>query len=482
MGLEVAGNMADNTGASAGTGVSTWYSKADREYMAAHGGQLPAKAAPLTEEDYKELLELALKEAVEQSPAKDLVGTASVKDLQGKYAGVTTTAADPAAAKAGKYDVSIDWGSSIREKVMDPADGQAYLAQRFSTVFHEVQHVEQKAMTNGDFTMEAYVEQRLDAYSKEHGLPREFMPQELIDRETEQGGLRYKAIVTQSVVNSMYPSMYARSYKTAITEVDADVEGLRGAIEFFDRHPEIKNRYGFNYDKQIMRTDEYDLLENTYQVTKAKPEELLSLMDGYCDQVYESMLAKEGASSLSQTPGRSEQVFLDQIKSGYDFSVEDLNSLSNDERNVILMEGARDVLLDPANQSRIASNIYAYKDHVAVTEDWAMDLYDAKIERAREREAQVEATDGKSVLVASASFESKMKTFGAGVDYYGISSDEYPVLDDWRSFAAVAKVDEGKLAPLPDAAPASEREVRAARLKLLGGGPSPSRDTGMEMC
>lgn len=367
--------------------VETWYSRADREALA-QGKPLPDPPAPLTKEDYEDLLNLALREAVENSPAKDLFGSASVADLSKDYgndgqnhdaagrsakvpAGVTRTSRAPKDATAGKYDVVIDWGRSIQDKVMDPKDGRAYLAQRFSTVFHEVHHVEQRAMVDGVYTMDEYIDRRLEDYAAGKGIGRDQISKADERRETEKAAMLYKEVVTQSLLNRLYPGMYARTYRTDVVEVDADTDGLRGAIAFFDRHPEIKSRYRFDYDKQIMRTDEYNLMEDRYQVTKGTPEEMLALMDGFRADVYGTPAASKGSSGLSQSPGTSEATFRSKWLPG--MTAEDLAGLTADERNTRLVEAALEAINGP-DAGRISSSLRAYADHPALKERWDQDL------------------------------------------------------------------------------------------------------------
>lgn len=424
--------------------VETWYSRADKEALA-QGKPLPDPPSPLTKEDYEDLLNLALREAVENSPAKDLFGSASVADLSPDYnadgqnydaagrrvkvpAGVTRESRAPEDAAAGKYDVVIDWSRATQDKVMEPKDGQAYLAQRFSTIFHEVHHVEQKAMVAGSYTMDEYVDKRLEDYAAGKGISKDQISGFAKRQETEKATMLYKEVVTQSLLNRLYPGMYARTYHTDIVEVDADTEGLRGAMAFFDRHPEIKSRYGFNYDKQIMRTDEYNLMEDRYQVTKAKPEEMLALMDRFRDCVYGTPAVEKGSSVLSQSPGTSETTFRSKWPSGT--TAEDMAGLTADERNTRLVEAALKAINDP-NASRISSSLRAYADHPALRERWDQDL-NRGFEASRL---------GLPVLYAMPDLDSPEDLASMSYELYGVSDGNLAAgLEDASSYGLILSI------------------------------------------
>lgn len=315
--------------------ADVFYSKADQEALD-RGEPLPEKGT-LTPEDYKALLELALSEAVEGSSAKDLISQAGITDYYGQYAGLTTAEVGQDGKLTGKYTVGVDWGTRMEARVMDPKYGMAYAAQRFSTVFHEVRHVEQKAMMRGDL-----------------------QPGDKLDAE----------IVTQMTVNDLYPSVYKRGYGNTISEVDADVEGLRGAVAFFDRHPEIKDRYGFDFRKEIMLTDEYDLLEDKFQVTEATPEDLLKEMETFRGNIYDDAWLPEGERTLSMdgaTYGeltKSEKTLMENLEETRGITFEDLEGMTNDQRNVLLIDNAKSVIEDP--NKRIAPNLEEYADGIVM--------------------------------------------------------------------------------------------------------------------
>ena len=291
-------------------GMAQWYSRADRERMAQ--GLPPQEHSALTVEDYRDLVEFALEEAVERSPAKDLIGSARVGDLGGKYAGVTQNDGNA----AGKYAVTVDWGDEMQSRAADPKDGPAYVAQRFTSAFHEVRHVEQRALMSGILP----IGNRLDM-----------------------------EVATQMTVNDLYPTVYGRGYGNTVTEVDADVAGVEGALAFFDAHPEIKERYGFDFRKEIMRTDEYDVLEDRYQVTRATPEELLSGMQRYRDGVYEDpwKADRAGLDHDVSRMGKLERALMEHLEDVHGVTWDDLEKMPNDERNVLLIQNAVEAIDDP---------------------------------------------------------------------------------------------------------------------------------------
>lgn len=311
--------------------ADVFYSKEDQALLAA-GKPLPEKGT-LTPADYKAMLQMAMDYAVENSPAKDMIAGTSMMDSQGRYYGVTQSEIGPDQKLTGNYKITLDWGNKIEGQVLDPEYGMAYAAQRFSTAFHEVRHVEQRAMIAGNID-----------------------PETKLDRE----------LVTQMTVNDLYPSIYYRGYKNTVSEVDADCEGLRGALEFFDAHPEIKERYGFDFRKEIMLTDEYNLLEDQWQVTDAMPEDMLEAMDGYREGVYNDPW-QDGRTfeDSAATPGKSEQTLLDRLQETQGLTREDLEGMDNDERNVILIENAIDVIDD--ENTRIASNLEEYRTGIVMT-------------------------------------------------------------------------------------------------------------------
>jgi len=320
-------------------------SKADQAAIDA-GKPLP-KTGTLTPEDYKAMIEMALAEAVEESPAKDMISKTQIMDMKGQYAGLTSSDIGPDGKRTGTYSVSVDWGKNMERRCQDERDGMAYAAQRFSTVFHEVRHVEQKALLNGD----------LDPSSK-------------LDME----------LVTQMTVNDLYPSVYERGYRNTISEVDADVEGLEGALAFFDRHPEIKERYGFDFRKEILRTDEYDLMDDKKQVDGTGTiDELLESMKAFRAEQYEAGWTEDKGPTINASSNQtlsataisygaktnSEGVLMENLVLNHGVSFEDLEGMSNDERNVLLIDNAKEVIEDP--DKRIASNLEEYKDGVVMT-------------------------------------------------------------------------------------------------------------------
>lgn len=312
--------------------MAEWYSRADRERMAQ--GLEPLEHSELTEEDYRDLLEFALNEAVAQSPAKEKIASAKVGDLNGKYAGVTTGAKDAKGNLTDQYDITIDWGDTIQGRISDEKNGQAYAAQRFSTVFHEVRHIEQRALLDGTLPVDSRLEREL---------------------------------VTQMTINDLYPSVYTRGYRNTISEVDADAAGLEGALAFFDAHPEISERYGFDFRKQIMRTDEYDLLEDHYQVTEAEPEELLTAMQDYRDSVYDDpwVVDADHTAPDPASMGITETTLMNHLVDTYGVTWSDLEMMGNDERNVLLIENMMSTMDEPG--AKIAPNLMAYRDGVVAT-------------------------------------------------------------------------------------------------------------------
>lgn len=312
--------------------MAEFYSRADRERMAQ--GLDPLPQSTLTPDDYKDLMQFALDEAVANSPARDMISSASVGDLSGRYAGVTTANKDADGKSTGMYDVTVDWGSTMQAQAASERDGQAYVSQRLSTVFHEVHHVEQKAMMAGVLPVETKTD---------------------------------KEVVTQMTVNDLYPTAYRRGYGNTISEVDADVAGLEGALAFFDAHPELKDRYGFDFRKEIMRTDEYDVLEDTHQVTDATPEELLDGMRNYRDGVYDDPWLAEDANRVvpGQGMGTSETSFMAHLQEVHGVDWAQLEAMDNDERNVLLIQNAMETMDSP--EYKVASNLRAYKDGVVMT-------------------------------------------------------------------------------------------------------------------
>lgn len=246
-------------------------------------------------------------------------------------------------------------------------------------------------------------------------------------------------------------------YHTDIVEVDADTEGLRGAMAFFDRHPEIKSRYGFNYDKQIMRTDEYDLMEDRYQVTKAKPEEMLALMDRFRDCVYGTPAIEKGSSVLSQSPGTSETTFRSKWPSGT--TAEDMAGLTADERNTRLVEAALAAINDP-NAGRISSSLRAYADHPALRERWDQDL-NRGFEASRL---------GLPVLYAMPDLDNPEDMAAMSYGLYGVSDGNLAAgLEDassygsgsWQDFGPGCKQDSSGPAAEEPAAPSARRSGAA---------------------
>ncbi|WP_304973830.1 hypothetical protein [uncultured Alistipes sp.] len=314
--------------------MSEWYSRADRERMAQ--GLPPQEHSALTEEDYKDLLELALKEAVDRSPAKDLVGTAKVCDLGEKLGGCTRNELDAEGNPTGKYDIEVNWGDKMRELAADPEKGPSHMAHLATAAFHEVRHVEQMAMTSGDLPIK--------------------------DR-------RDMEIATQTTVNDLYPTLYKRGYGNTVTEVDANVEGLEGALAFFDAHPGIKSRYGFDFREAIMQVDVYDVLEDGYQLTEATPEDLVAAMKAYRDVVYDDPWKPDRPRSEPVTLSflGAEYTFMLHLNREHGIEWADLEKMDNDERNVLLIQNAIEVIDDPDARlvQRDARLVYDMSDYRA---------------------------------------------------------------------------------------------------------------------
>lgn len=316
--------------------MEQWYSMADRKRM--EQGLPPMEHSELTVEDYRDLVEFALKEAVERSPAKDLVGSAKVGDLTGSaqagkqketYAAVTRAEYDAEGRQTGKYAITVDWGREMQAQAADPRKGRAYIAHRFTSAFHEVRHVEQRALASGVLP----VTNRLDM-----------------------------EVATQTTVNDLYPTSFKRGYSNVVTEVDADVAGVEGALAFFDAHPEIKERYGFDFRKEIMRIDEYDVLEDRYQVTKATPEELVAGMKAYRDGVYYDPW-KEDRAGLDHDVSRMgdlERTLMERLKDAHGTTWDDLEKMDNDERNVLLIQNALEAIDDP--DVKLGYNMKPYRE------------------------------------------------------------------------------------------------------------------------
>lgn len=283
----------------------------------------------LTVEDYRDLVAFALREAVERSPAKDLVGSAQIGDLDGQYAAVTRDERDAEGKQTGKYAITVDWGKKMQAQAADPRDGRAYIAHRFTSAFHEVRHVEQRALAFGVLPMT----DRLDM-----------------------------EVAVQTVVNDLYPTAFKRGYSNTVTEVDADVEGLEGALAFFDNHPEIKSRYGFDFRKEIMRIDEYDVLEDRYQVTKAVPEELLSGMKAYRDGVYDDIWKADrtGLDHDASKMGSLERMLMEHLEETHGTTWDELEKMDNDERNVLLIQNALEAIDNPS--VKLGYNMKPYRD------------------------------------------------------------------------------------------------------------------------
>lgn len=305
--------------------MAEWYSRADRERMAQ--GLDPLPRSTLTIEDYKDILGLAMQEARDGCRAQGLIGDVAVKDMGNVHAGLTSSNRDLDGKLTGRYDVSVDWSEKFRNNLADPGTGTARFAQRLTAVYHEFRHVEQHGMVHGDMPIK----------TKE-------------DME----------VATQMVVNSMYPSLYSRGYENTISEVDADVYGIQGALAFVDRHPELKERYGFDFRKEIMRTDEYDVLPDETQL-KSRSEDLLSGMMRYRRHVYSDpwVEVSEGRQVNVVKPGSTEDVFLSHLQEKKGISMADLEGMTNDDRNVLLLENAMEVINDPAYRGKVASNIRA---------------------------------------------------------------------------------------------------------------------------
>lgn len=294
--------------------MAQWYSRADRERMAQ--GLPPMEHSELTAEDYRDLLAFALEEAVEQSPAKDLVGSAQVGNLDGKYAAVTRAETDEKGRQTGKYTITVDWGAQMQARMADPGKGAAYVAHRLTSVYHEARHVEQKALASGILPVTGTLDMEL---------------------------------ATQTVVNNLYPTVFVRGYGNAITEVDSDVEGLEGALAFSDAHPELKERYGFDFRKLIMRFNEYDVLEDRFQFTEAEPEDLLAGMEEYRDRAYGEPW-KDDRAEMDHDPDKMtqwERVLLERLEDVYGVTWDDLGRMSGAERNVLLVRNAMEAIDDP---------------------------------------------------------------------------------------------------------------------------------------
>lgn len=335
--------------------MAEFYSRADRARMAQ--GLDPLPHSDLTPEDYKDLIAFALDEAVGNCPAKNLIASSEVCDLRGKQAGVTKAGIDEDGNLTGRYTIKIDWGYKMNDRASDKTDGKAYVAQRLTSVFHEVRHVEQKAMLIGLLPVEA----RID-----------------------------KEIVTQATVNALYPGVYRRGYRNTVTEVDADVSGLGGALAFFDAHPELKTRYGFDFRKEIMRTDEYDVLEDTHQMTEATPEDLLAGMKAYRDGVYGDPWTDKRTSTFSESEtGASEAALMEHLRDAYGIGWEDLEAMDNDERNVLLIRNAMEAFDEPG--FAIAPNLRSYRDGIVMENRYDEELRDENdlAELVGDRAAQV---------------------------------------------------------------------------------------------
>ena len=291
--------------------MAEWYSRADRARMAK--GLPPAESSVLTSEDYQDLLRMALDEAVAASPAKDLVASASIHELAGRQLGLTEPEKGADGKATGKYAIAIDWSARMDLAAGQAGKDQSLLAQSFTSVFHEVRHVEQKAMAAG-----------------------------AIQPSSESD----MAVATQAAVTDLYPSLYQRGYETNVLEVDADVAGLAGALAFFDSHPEIRARYGFDFRKEAMRRDEYGVLADR---SGATPEDLLSGMVEYRDGVYASPWKplKEGQALAMPTEGSGEALYMANLEEKYGVTRADLEGMDNDERNVLLLQSAIEVLDTP---------------------------------------------------------------------------------------------------------------------------------------
>lgn len=312
--------------------MAEWYSRADRERMAQ--GLPPLEHSTLTVDDYRDLVEFALSEAVEESPAKELVGSAKMGDMGGVHAGLTQQETDAQGKPTGKYALTIDWSGKMQAQAADPKNGPAYVTHRIMSAFHEVRHVEQKALMSG------------------------VMP---IENRTDM------EVATQMTVNALYPTAYKRGYCNTVTEIDADVNGAEGALAFFDRHPEIKERYGFDMRKQMMRLDEYDVLEDKYQLTKATPEELIAGMKSYRDSAYDDPWKKDGTEKtpdLNKMNGL-ERKLMERLESESGVTWADLEAMNNDERNVLLIQNAMDAIDDP--DKKLGYNMKSYREGPVMT-------------------------------------------------------------------------------------------------------------------
>lgn len=310
--------------------MGEWYSRADRERMAM--GLDPLPHSELTAEDYAELLQMAMGEALADSPASGLVSRMELSDLsdQGQgLSGLTRPEFDSNDEATGRYEIDIGWSKQDMAWASDPAYAKAYMATKFSSVFHEVRHVEQNAMVSGD----------LDVTSK-------------ADMQ----------VATQMTVNRLYPSLYTRSYSTDISEVDADVSGIEGARAFFAAHPELKGRYGFDFEAEMAKTDEYGVLDGK----GGSLDDLLDGMKEHRDDIYDEKRTPEARSS----PSGGEELFLDRLRSRYGITVPDLDGMDNDDRNVALLRAAKDVLDDPSNQSVMGNSMRMIKDSSVMRLDY----------------------------------------------------------------------------------------------------------------
>ena len=334
--------------------MAEFYSRADRDRMAQ--GLDPLPNSTLTVEDYKDILALAMEEAKGQCRAGSLIGNVEIKDMGNVHAGLTSSNRGADGKLTGKYDVSIDWSDGFQARLGDPGDGKAYFSQRLTSVFHEFRHVEQHGMVAG-------------------GLP-------VKTKEDME-------VATQMVVNSMYPSLYSRGYENTISEVDADTYGVQDALAFVDRHPELKERYGFDFRKEIMRTDEYDVLPDATQL-KSRPEDLVTGMMRYRRQVYSDPWKplSNGRTPNPVRQGSSEEVFLRHLEETRGVGMEQLERMDNDERNVLLIQNAMEVMGNDAYKGRIASNIRAYSNNPILSDRYDVVLRDFNDEHGQVIESQ----------------------------------------------------------------------------------------------
>lgn len=118
----------------------------------------------------------------------------------------------------------------------------------------------------------------------------------------------------------------------------------RGQVNFVLRP--LIGLYGFDFRKQIMHVDEYDVLEDGYQLTRATPEELAAGMEDYRDGVYDDPW-EEDETAIGPFLLGTEGMLMEHLQSKHGVSWEDLEEMDNDERNVLLIQNAIEAIDDP---------------------------------------------------------------------------------------------------------------------------------------